>query len=210
MVEEVIIEDMKEEDENDISTDLNSLVENSHNIVDWSDEIENVLKIFGERAAGYRELCNNNATYWKSISNKLSVPIIFLTAISSITTFNAVNYDDYQYWMYAAGSVNFIAAFLTSLNKYMKPEEKAQQNIMSSKAFGSYYRKILFELSLCRHERETPNTFIKWSKEEYDKLMFNIPTIQQKIIKNFKQNHPFDINIPDIVSDNYKITINRT
>ena len=175
----------------------------------WSDSLENVLKMWGEKAAGNRELHLNSVRHWKKMSSFLSIPLIFLTAITSISTFNAVNYEEYAYWMYAAGSVNLIAAFLTSLNKYLKPEEKVQAHYQSAKNFGCFYRKLVLELSLSRSNREHTSILTKWAKEQYDKLIQDAPLISKDIIHNYEISHTLQSNTPDIVLNDFTIHINR-
>ena len=51
-------------------------------------------KMWGEKAAGNRELHLNSVRHWKNDSTYLSIPLIFLTTITSVSTFNAVNYED--------------------------------------------------------------------------------------------------------------------
>ena len=191
---------------NTLQTDLdtNNIETNS-----WSDSLENVLKMWGEKAAGNRELHLNSVRHWKKVSSYLSIPLIFLTTITSISTFNAVNYEEYVYWMYAAGSVNLIAAFLTSLNKYLKPEEKIQAHYQSAKNFGCFYRKLVLELSLSRSNREHTSILTKWAKEQYDKLIQDAPLISKDVIHNFKNSHTLKSNTPDIVLNDFTIHINR-
>ena len=176
---------------------------------EWTDSLENVIKMWGEKAAGNRELHLNSVRHWKKISSYLSIPLIFLTTITSVSTFNAINYEDYAYWMYAAGTVNLIAAFLTSLNKYLKPEEKIQSHYQSAKAFGCFYRKIVLELSLSRSNRESTSILTKWAKNEYDKLIQDSPIVSNKIINNYKTLHTKDTNIPDIVLNDFIIYVNK-
>ena len=175
----------------------------------WSDSLENILKMGGEKAAGNRELHLNSVRHWKKVSSFLSIPLIFLTTITSISTFNAVNYKEYAYWMYAAGSVNLIAAFLTSLNKYLKPEEKVQAHYQSAKNFGCFYRKLVLELSLSRSNREHTSILTKWAKEQYDKLIQDAPLISKDVIHNYKISHTLQSNTPDIVLNDFTIHINR-
>ena len=175
----------------------------------WSNSLENVIKMWGEKAAGNRELHMKSVYYWKNISTYFSIPLIFLTTITSVSTFSAVNYDNYEYWMYAAGVVNLMAAFLTALNKYLKPEEKIQAHYQSARTFGALYRKIVLEMSLSRTNREPSNIFTKWVKDEYDKLILDSPIIPNKIINIYKSLHANDLNTPDIILNDFTIYINR-
>ena len=193
---------------NNLETDLNvNNIDVASN--NWSETLENVLKMWGEKAAGNRELHLNSVRHWKKVSSFLSIPLILLTTITSISTFNAVNYEEYAYWMYAAGSVNLVAAFLTSLNKYLKPEEKVQAHYQSAKNFGCFYRKLVLELSLSRTNREHTSVLTNWAKEQYDQLIQNAPLISNNVIHDYKHSHILELNTPDIVLNDFTIHINR-
>lgn len=192
-----------------IINEKKQLKEIDNNAYIWTDTLEDVLKMWGEKAAGNRELHLNSVRYWKKISEYLSIPLIFLTTITSVSTFSAVNYEDYAYWMYAAGSVNLIAAFLTSLNKYLKPEEKIQAHYQSAKNFGCFYRKLVLELSLSRSNREQTNILTKWAKEQYDTLIQDAPFVSNNVIEEYKATHETEHNTPDIIVNDFTININR-
>tara|TARA_Y100000389_G_C17430210_1_gene502113 strand:+ start:815 stop:1486 length:672 start_codon:yes stop_codon:yes gene_type:complete len=194
---------------NNVDLEMNNVDFEMNKNKHWSDSLENVLKMWGEKAAGNRELHLNSVRHWKKVSSYFSIPLIFLTTITSVSTFSAVNYEDYEYWMYAAGTVNLIAAFLTSLNKYLKPEEKIQAHYQSARAFGAFYRKIVLEMSLSRTNREPTNILTKWAKNEYDKLIMDSPILPNKIINIYKSLHTNNINTPDIILNDFTIHINR-
>lgn len=177
----------------------------------WTDNLEDILRMWGEKAAGYRDLHMSNSRYWNIVSHRFSIPIIFLTTITSVSTFSAIGYDDHIYWMYAAGTVNLITAFLTSLSKYIKPDELALSHKQIGRSFGCFHRKILLELSLSKCNRQDPSTFVSWAKNEYDRLVTESPILSNHIIENYTANtkNLIDVYKPDVVDNNNKITINR-
>jgi hypothetical protein len=174
---------------------------------EWNDNIENLLKLWGEKAAGHREIHMESAKYWKRISNRITVPIILFSTISSITTITAVDFNDYVYWMYAAASVNVLTAFLTSVNKFLKTDEYFQKHLSSSKAFGKYYRNIQLELSISRDFRQPSDTLSKWAKTEIDRLIQEAPVVSDDVIHLYNNKRAENSDIPDINNDNYTITI---
>lgn len=177
------------------------------NEIYWNDNIEYLLKQWGEKAAGHRDIHLQNAKYWKRISNRITIPIILFSTVSSITTITAVDFNDYAYWMYAAASVNVLTAFLTSVNKFLKPDEYFQKHLSSSKAFGKYYRNIQLELSVSRDYRQPSDTLSKWAKTEFDRLINEAPVISDEIIHLYDNKRFDNSDIPDINNDNYTIVI---
>ena len=177
----------------------------------WTDNLEDILRMWGEKAAGYRDLHLSNSRYWNIVSHRLSIPIIFLTTITSVSTFSAIGYDDHIYWMYTVGTVNLITAFLTGLSKYIKPDELALSHKQIGRSFGCFHRKILLELGLAKSNRQDPSSFVSWAKNEYDRLVTESPILSKHIIEDYTETtkNLIDVYKPDIVDNNNRITINR-
>jgi hypothetical protein len=172
----------------------------------WTDQKEDIIKSLGEKAGSYRELHLFSADKWRTLSDRLTIPTIVLSTISSVSAFGSVNVTDYMYWMYAAGTINLVAAFLTSLGKYYKPDERVEKHIVSAKAFGKFYRHVVQELSNTREDRQHVDILSKWSKTEFDRLMLESPIIKRKILEEYKVNHSCDA-IPDLTVNNLNIQV---
>ena len=175
----------------------------------WSNEIEDIMQSWGEKAAGNRELHSNASSYWKKFGDKIYLPVIILTTIGGVSNFGAATVSNPEYWMYAIGTINMCAAGLASIAQYYKPDEKSQNHIAVAKNYGSFYRNMLIELGLSREDRMNSEDMIRWAKNEYDRIQAEAPTIPATIIKNFKKNHKSNSrNIPEIVNNQYEIKIN--
>lgn len=179
----------------------------SINAESWNDHIEDLLKAWGEKAAGNRELHFDSARKWKSFSDRMSVPLILLTTLSSVSTFGAMNLEDYEYWMYGIGFVNLISAFLAGISKYYRPDEKVQEHTQSAKSFGSFYRQIILELGMSREDRQPSDVLSTWAKNEIDRLLKEAPAISKKVVEHYRHKHADDINKPDILLDDFVIDI---
>lgn len=175
----------------------------------WSNEIEDVMQAWGEKAAGHRELHLNASSHWKSFGDKFYIPVILLTTLGGVSNFGAANVST-PLLMYMIGTVNMVAAALASLVQYYKPEEKTQAHTATAKYYGTFYRTVQVELSLCREDRMNYEDMIKYAKNEYDRIQVESPNIPDVIIENFRRAHMRDVvkmNIPEIVSNQYHIKI---
>jgi flagellar assembly factor FliW len=176
----------------------------------WSNEIEDVMQAWGEKAAGHKELHLNAASHWKSFGDKFYIPVILLTTLGGVSNFGAANVDTPFIWMYAIGSINMFAAALASLVQYYKPEEKTQAHTATAKNYGTFYRTVQVELSLSREDRMNYEDMIKYAKNEYDRIQIEAPNIPDIIIENFRRSHARDVikmNLPEIVNNQYNIKI---
>ena len=57
------------------------------NAASWSDHMEDLMKSWGEKAAGLRWMHNKAAGSWKAVSNKLTLTGIVLKTVSSAAAF---------------------------------------------------------------------------------------------------------------------------
>ena len=173
----------------------------------WSSQLENLMKIWGEKAAGSRELHENAAKTWSRFSDKVYIPLIFMSTIAGVGNFGAASSTNTEYWMYAIGIINIVSAFTASVAKYYKPDEKAQAHRSIAKNFGSFYRMMTLELGTSREDRMSSDELSKWAKNEYDRLQKESPSLPNSVIKRFKEKHDTQTNLPDVVLDDFCINI---
>jgi hypothetical protein len=173
----------------------------------WNNHLEDLMKSWGEKAAGNREMHDKSAGIWKSFSNRLYLPIILLTTLGGVTSFGTVNSDDYQYWMYGTGAINLLAALLSGIHKYYSPDERVQNHKNSARAFGSFYRYMTLELGMPREDRSSSEELSKWARNEYDNMLKDSPSLSGSVVGDYKNKHKDDKNKPDIIEERFSIHI---
>ena len=173
----------------------------------WSLEMEDLMKSWGEKAAGNRELHLKSAGKWKSFSDKMYLPLILLTTLGGVSTFGVANIEDSTYWMYGIGSINLISAFIAGVTKYYRPDEQVQAHMYTANAFGSFFRHMTLELSMSRADRQPADQLSQWAKGEYDRLLKEAPNIPGDIVNDYKMKHEDDQNKPDIIVETFQIDI---
>jgi hypothetical protein len=176
----------------------------------WSREQENILKIWAEKAAGYRWLHENSARHYRRLNNKFMYPQIILSTVAGmggigITTNTTSNTDSDEvspmiYLGYGIAAVNIITALLISFQKFMMSAEKSQVHSTVGRQFATFYRNITLELSLNPADRTECIELCKTCKIEYERLMNVAPSIPQKIVNEFKQKFPDTKYKPDIAN----------
>ena len=180
------------------------------NSENWSDDKENLMQSWGEKAAGSRELHDGAAGYWKRYGDRYYLPVIVLSAIGGVSNFGAASVDEPSYWMYAIGAMNMITAALASIVQYYRPDEKSQIHNGVARNFGSFYRTMTVELGMSREDRMSADELIRWAKHEYDRIQWDSPPVPAPVLKTFKENHgTTKNNLPDIVNNFYEIKINN-
>jgi hypothetical protein len=180
------------------------------NANNWSNELEDLMRSWGEKAAGSRELHEGASSYWKRVGDSLYLPVIIFSTVGGVTNFGAASFDNQVYWMYGIGTLNILTAAMAAIAQYYKPDEKSQNHTAIARNFGSFYRNMMVELGMSRGDRMNSEDLIRWAKNEYDRISSEAPAIPPSIINNFKDAHGNSKNnLPDVITCNYEIKINR-
>jgi hypothetical protein len=177
---------------NDTKFDTN---DKSIDIDKWTFNIENLVRTWAFQALLRRDMHNENAKKYKIMSGRLTIPLILLTTLTSVGSFGAVDSQQYKIWMYTTGALNLFAAFLASMSKYLKPDEKCSNHMRTCKLYDNLFRDISIQLSMAPEERSNADEFIQNTKDKLERLMNDSPMITENISKRILKDH--NIESPD-------------
>ena len=157
----------------------------------WSKEQEQILRIWAEKAAGYRWLHDNSARHYRRLNNRFVYPQIFLSTVAGmggvgITASGGATAADYYVFGYMIAILNIMTALLTSFQKFIMAAEKSEMHATVGRQFAAFYRNLMLELSLNPRDRTDCLELCKMSRNEYDRLMTVAPSVPQKIVNKFK------------------------
>lgn len=172
----------------------------------WTPEQEIILKIWAEKAAGYRWLHNKAARHYKSVNDRLSLSSIFLTTMAGLGSFGAGNSGP-GFIYYVICAVNVLSAFLTSLQKFYKCAEKAEAHRSVSRQFATLYRNVSVELTLAPKHRSAAKDIARSCRNDYERLMHVAPCVPQKVVDVFKTKFGDHPNKPEIANGLSEIRI---
>ena len=181
------------------------------NAESWSDNMENLMKQWGEKAAGLRYMHSHSSGIWKKFSNQLSITGIIVTGIASTLSLIATSIDDEEVKngiLFGVGGIGLVSTLVQSFKKFYNAEEKAADHGSVSKQFGSFYRYMTLQMSMSREDRDPSDVLTTWALKEYERLQQESPNLSGESIKAFKntfknQNQA----IPDIAEDEFIINI---
>ena len=184
------------------------------NAESWSDNMENLMKQWGEKAAGLRFMHNDSAKIWKSFSDYLSILAIFITAVGSglsLATTSITNDYIKTQVLYGIGGIGFVSTLVQSLKKFYNAEEKVTEHNSIAKQFGSFYRYMTLQMNMSREDREPADVLTAWALKDYERLQNDAPLIDNRSLNLFK--NKFNLKeqaSPDISEDKFIINIVRT
>lgn len=183
------------------------------NAESWSENMEDLLAGWGEKAAGLRFMHAKTGGAWKSFANNLSISSIIITSVASTLSLVATSVDDPETKngvLFGVGGVGLVAALIQSFKKFYNAEEKAADHASISKQFGSFYRYMTLQMGMSREDRDPADVLSAYALKEYERLQTEAPPLSGDSIKLFKQTFKSsEQSIPDIAEDKFVIYVER-
>tara|TARA_Y100000591_G_scaffold331715_1_gene366521 strand:- start:11386 stop:12096 length:711 start_codon:yes stop_codon:yes gene_type:complete len=197
---------------NKLNNQLNEKNENYNldiKIKIWNDNIEQLLKCWGEKCAGLSIMHQNDRRYWRNESNKFSIASILITTLSSSLSLSTTSSAYHEYIMYLVGIIGLISTLLQSFKQFYNADEKASEHRVISKQYSNFYRAVKLQLALKRDNRVPVAEFTNWAFKEYEKLLQESPPIKKITIEDFKNKFKeYTCHKPDICENDIIIDIN--
>ena len=177
----------------------------------WSENMENLMKQWGEKAGGLRFMHSHSGSVWKLFSTRLSITSIIVTGIASTLSLVASSQDNEELknnFLYSIGGIGLISTLIQSFKKFYNAEEKAADHSSISKQFGTFYRYITLQLGMSREDRESADKLSNWALKEYERLQQEAPPILKQSVELFKITFTNELQaVPDIAEEEYIINV---
>ena len=181
------------------------------NAASWNDNMENLMKMWGEKAAGLRFMHDNAAGSWKKFSNTLTLWSIGITTFASGASLIAASIDDEEaknIVLYITGGIGIISSLIQSLKKFYNAEEKSADHNAVARQFGSFYRYMTLQMNLTREDRLSSNQLSEQLLKEYERLQQEAPPLGGAQIELFRKTFAdSDQAVPDICEKKFNIKI---
>lgn len=181
------------------------------NAESWSDNMECLMKQWGEKAAGLRFMHSHSGSQWKGFANKLAITGIIVTGVASTMSLIATSVDNEDVKdgiLFGVGGIGLVSTLIQSFKKFYNAEEKAADHSSVAKQFGSFYRYMTLQLGMSREDRDPADVLTTWALKEYERLQQEAPPVGGGSIALF--NKKFDKNtqaIPDVAEDRFVIKV---
>ena len=177
----------------------------------WSDNMENLMKQWGEKAAGLRFMHAHSGGQWKAFANKLAITGIVVTGVASTLSLIATSVDDQATKdgiLFGVGGIGLVSTLVQSFKKFYNAEEKAADHGSVSKQFGSFYRYMTLQLGMSREDRDPADVLTTWALKEYERLQQEAPTLGGGSVALFKKTFTNENQaIPDVAEDEFIIKV---
>lgn len=172
-------------------------IENHKTDVKWTEEHENILVEWADKAMCFRWLHSKAHMHFSAANTWFTIPVIIMSTITGTANFAQDKFPEgtKQYAVMGIGAVNLFAGILTTIQQFLKIGELNEAHRVSSISWDKFYRNIKIELAKAPDERIPAYQMLKIAKEEFDRLMETSPAISDEIIDQFQKT--FDAEIED-------------
>ena len=155
--------------------------------IEWSKENELIMVEWCDVAQCYKWLNSRAHMKYAYMNAWFTIPAIVLSTVSGTASFAQASIP-VAYQTYAPmviGSINILIGILTTVQQYLKISELNESHRVSAISWDKFARNIRIELAKAPKERADAATFIKLSRQEFDRLMETSPAIPQNVIRQF-------------------------
>ena len=181
----------------------------------WSEECEELLAEWSEKASCYRWLHGRCEKKYKKRYYAFSIPVIILSTLTGAANVGMDSFVPPENKPIASaivGGVNIFAGILSTLQNFLKVAELMEAHRSSGVAWSKLGRNIAIELALDHSRRSIQNDFLKIARAEYDRLIESSPMIDDDVISHFQtkfKNYKVKISVPSICNGFDKCDIYR-
>jgi len=168
----------------------------------WTLEQEELLAEWAEKAACYRWLHHHSEKRYRCRNFAFTIPVIILSTLTGTANFamdSFVPQEQKKMAMGIVGGFNIFAGIMSTLQNFLRYAELMEGHRSSSVSWSKFSRNITVELALDEKRRKPAGDFLKICRAEFDRLVEQSPSIDDKIIISF--DHVFkdnDIIRPEI------------
>jgi hypothetical protein len=178
-----------------IDDTLSQLNYKPSNEIVWKPEHDKILVEWADKAMCYRWLHAKSNTRYSYLNAWFTIPVIVISTITGTANFAQDRFgEDYKSLaVMVIGGFNIFAGIITTIQQFLKITQLNESHRACTIAWDKFYRNVKIELSKHPTERTPVDTFLKSSKEEYDRLMETSPIIPTEVIKQFKSYFKDDV-----------------
>ena len=155
----------------------------------WTLEQEELLAEWAEKAACYRWLHNKAEKQYRCRNYAFTIPVIILSTLTGTANFamdSFVPTEQKKMAMGIVGGVNIFAGILSTLQNFLRYAELMEGHRSSGVSWSKFGRNITVELALDEKRRKPATDFLKICRAEFDRLIEQSPSIDDKIINMFE------------------------
>ena len=180
--------------------------------ITWNPELENLLKVEGEKALGSAWIHARCEAYYAQRNQWITIPCVVLSTLSgSASVGSQTMFSDAKTASLAIGAVSIFVGILQTLSGFWGFAKLQESNRIAEIAYSKLHRFIAVELTLPRAERVAPRDMLKFCRDTIERLAETSPLVPDAIVKEFQAKFSSaysDVAVPDRANGLRRITVN--
>jgi len=178
--------------------------------VSWTVILEEYFAQTGEKANGLAIMHKKAESIFTRRKTYIDLPVIIGSgAVAFMNAGSSSLFTDHQLAATALGVGSLVIGILNTMGSYFGWAKRAEGHRMSGIHYAKLYRFINVELRLPREQRMQPGDFLKYVKDQYDRLAELSPPIPGSVALEFakRMEKYMDISKPEETNGLNKIEI---
>jgi hypothetical protein len=180
--------------------------------IHWTVKLEEYFASTGEKAHCLSWVHKQSEAMYSNRRTWIDLPVIVGSGVIAFLNAGSQSmFTDARIASVALGVGSLCVGILNTMGTYFGWSKRAEGHRISSIHYSKLYRFITVELSLPREERMNPHDFLKYVKDQYDRLQEISPMVPQTVISDFQRKfkNEHEISKPEEANGLEKITIYR-
>ena len=180
-------------------------------IIHWTENLEAYFASTGEKAHCLAWVHKKSEALYSTRRTFIDLPVIVGSGVIAFLNAGSSSlFADPQISSVALGIGSLVVGILNTMGTYFGWAKRAEGHRLSAVHYAKLFRFIAVEMSLPREERMGPHDFLRYVKDQYDRLAETSPlvppTILHKFARKFAKKYP-DVAKPEEANGLEKIRI---
>lgn len=180
--------------------------------IHWTEMLEEYFASTGEKAHCLSWCHKQAEAMYSKRKTWIDLPVIVISGVTGFLSAGSTTmFDDPKTSSVALGVASLFVSVLNTAGSYYGWAKRSEGHRISAIHYARLYRFISVELSLPRDERMDPSNFLKYVKDQYDRLQEISPLLPPEVILQFQKKfgNESEISKPEEANGLEKITVFR-
>lgn len=180
--------------------------------IHWTEMLEEYFASTGEKAHCLSWCHKKAEQLYSNRRTWIDLPVIVISGVTGFLSAGSTSmFNNPVTSSIALGVASLFVSVLNTAGSYYGWAKRSEGHRISAIHYARLYRFISVELSLPRDERMAPNDFLKYVKDQYDRLQEISPLLPPEVIHDFQTKFASekDISKPEEANGLEKITVYR-
>ena len=180
--------------------------------IHWTEMLEEYFASTGEKAHCLSWCHKRAEAMYSNRKTLIDLPVIVISGVTGFLSAGSTTmFSNAAASSIALGVASLFVSVLNTAGSYYGWAKRSEGHRISAIHYARLYRFISVELALPRDERMQPNDFLKYVKDQYDRLQEISPLLPPEVIAEFQTKfaNEKEISKPEEANGLEKITVYR-